>query len=304
MSSTTNRPPQAHDIEEALHRFEIPPTRAAVAALHLATPVSTICGIDAHIRDRHYTWRGNSVPAGFGAGANARKACELAAAGWGAGDVPVDHSGSCLKVLRSGAHNLVAGGFLYGKGEILCGIEIQNPEKVAEHWLTLGDWGKTGVIELDGEAYLIGGDERVAIIHGMLRAGGGDFDGGGGTYSDLTDDGEVGEMIQRMLDLENIEAYSIGSRLPGTTDIDYVGYLRDGGVEYCVIIPCTIGAGLSVGAPSGAAAPRTIDWYKSRGEDVAWYGVDGYSPLEPARLEPGWVARHKASQISVIIRPS
>jgi hypothetical protein len=298
MRHDTTQPPTLNEIVETLERFEVPPSKMGAAALHLATPRASVCGIDVHIRENQYLWRGRSVRSGFGVEGTARRVTELAVGGWRPGDERMDLGGSCLKPVRSGAHNLIAGAFLYGSCEVLCGVEIENPEAVAEAWLRGGHVGSNGVVEIAGEAYLTSGDERVVIIHGLRDQDLTDRDQGG-----VVEDPEVvGLLIQQMLDLDTVEAVGIGSRFTGTLDIDYIGTISDAGSTYSVVVPCTVGRALSIGAPHGAASPNVIDWYNSRKEEISWWGVYGYSPIEPARLEPGWVARHDASGISVILR--
>lgn len=298
MSIKNIQPPSLEQVTAVIERFEVQPSKMAAAALHLATPENSVYGIDIHHRGKHYLWRGSSVAQGFGVAGCAGRAVELAALSWRPGESGLDLEGDCLKVVRSGAHNLIAGSFLYGGGEILCGVEIKDPLKVAEAWLRRDLWGRSGVVEIDGDAYLVSGDERVVVIHGEES----DLSEGSAINCDIEDTETVGKLIQTMLDLDTIEAVGIGSRVAGTTDIDYIGTITEGGVVYDVIIPCTIGAGLSIGAPSGVAAPSTIDWYRSRRGEVAWFEIGGYAPIEPARLEPGWVARHDNSGLSVIVR--
>lgn len=251
-----------------------------------------------------------------------RAAAGLASIGWRAGETALDLTGDCLKAVRSGAFMLVAGGFLHNGPLILCDVDASEALKVGSGWLKYDARDRSGVVEIEGRSYITHGDARVVYIHntgrentsgesggeGRLRVGRsrdtGAGDGGDDRQTrEVRDIDSIGNIIANRLSLSYVEAATIGSRFAGTTDIDYVSTIEAGdGERYQIIIPCTIGEAVSIGAPRGVAVPSVLDWYKVRSEEDVWYEVAGYVPVEHARFEPGWVAQHVESGTSVIIR--
>lgn len=304
-------PPTHQEIAETINRFIVDEDSYERAALHLATGSEAIVGIDVLVGETEYRWRGATMPKPTGGGLESicRAAAGLASIGWKPGEGALDLTGDCLKAVRSGAYVLVEGGFLHKSPLILCDLNVSEALKVGAAWLRYGYEERSGVIEIDGQRYITHGDRRVVYIHntGRDKEDGKDIElfsrrnrVNAHTKHDIDD---IGDIISRRLSLTHIEAATIGSRFSGTTDIDYVSTVEaDDGRRYQIIIPCTIGEAVSIGAPRGVAVPNVLDWYKVQRDGDDWYEVSGYVPMERARFEPGWVAQHVASGVSVIIR--
>lgn len=294
-------PLQPEAVVDRLLSLPVLASQRGAAALHLLTPVDSVVGIHVSIGETDWTWRGvrRSAPRSLDSAALCRAAADLVREAWRPSDTPVNLTGACLKPVRSGAHILIGGTFLYNGPEILVGVNVEHPSRVAAAWLSKYERGVdvAGVIELDGEPYLIQGDDRVVRISGTT--GPVEVPVASGEY----DSSMVRSFIQSSLRLSTVEPATIGSRAVHTTDVDYVGSIDDRGERYDVIIPATIGRGMSVGAPHGVAVPAVSDWYGVE-NGAPWYGIAGFEPVERALLEPGWVARHSESGIYVLIRPS
>jgi hypothetical protein len=295
MSTTV---PTPETIEAKIAALNVIPEQHEAAALHLATPVGCVVGVHVRIEDGSYQWRGRRV--GRIEDGDLTRICAgastLALLGWQAGDLALKIEGNCLKVVRSGAYMLIGGSFMYGGPEILCNVEPDTAIEIAAHWLKLQSPPQSGVLEVNGVQYLTCGDTKAVFIHRV------DGTLSGWSQQSQFDVDEIGAVIQARLGLDDLEAASIGSRFVGTVDIDYVGKLHTDNGSYQVVIPCTIGTSVSIGAPSGVAVPNTQDWCRGHRDGEAWDEIDGYTKLEPARFEPGWVALHEASRTPVIIR--
>jgi len=290
-----NDVPTASEISKKIRELELSNEKAEAAALHLATATSALVGVQVRIEEETYRWRGAKVSRGGDLESICSQAAALGVIGWRSGDRFLSMEGSCLKSVRSGAYILIGGSFLHGGPEILCDTDEDQAVAVAEQWLLRGG-RHSGVIEVAGEQYLAHGDERVMRIH---RTNG---TGRTKTTKDPLTSTRVGELIAEKLHIDDIEAATIGTRCPGTIDVDYVGTIETAQGPYQVVVPCTIGIGVSIGAPSGVAVPNLIGWQQAGGEGEPWYEIEGYTTIEPARLEPGWVARHEATSTNVIIR--
>jgi len=290
--------PTPATLEAKITALAVAPEQHEAAALHLATPVGCVVGVHVRIEEDSYVWRGRSV--GRMEGGDLARICAqastLALTGWQAGDRALDLAGNCLKAVRSGAYMLIGGSFLYGGPEILCNVDADTAIEVASQWLELQSPPQSGVLEVNDVQYLTHGDARAVFIH---RIDGSPI---GSSNQAPFDIDTVGAVIQTRLGIDELEAASIGSRCAGTVDVDYVGKIHTEAGTYQVVVPCTIGQSVSIGAPSGVAVPDMQDWYRARREGEAWGGIEGYSKLEPARFEPGWVALHEASRTPVIIR--
>lgn len=290
--------PTPETIAAKIAALGVEPEHHEAAALHLASPVGCVVGVHVRIEDNSYQWRGRSVARAGGADLmrTCAEASTLTLAGWQSGDRALDFEGNCLKAVRSGAYMLIGGSFLYGGPEILCNVEADTAIEVAAQWLELQNPPQSGVLEVNGVQYLTHGDTRAVFIHRV--------DSSSGDLPNRTtfDIDTVGAVIQERLGFTDLEAASIGSRCAGTVDVDYVGKIETGVGTYQVVVPCTIGDSVSIGAPSGVAVPHMQDWYRARREDETWSDIEGYTILEPARFEPGWIALHEASRTPVIIR--
>lgn len=294
----SNTVPTPETIEAKIAALNVAPEQHEAAALHLATPVGCVVGVHVRIEDDSYQWRGRRV--GRVEDGDLARICAVASTlalwGWQAGDRALQLDGNCLKAVRSGAYMLIGGSFMYGGPEILCNVEPDAAIEVAAHWLELQSLPQSGVLEVNGVQYLTHGDAKAVFIHridGALS---------GWSHQAQFDVDTVGSVIQARLGLSDLEAASIGSRCAGTVDVDYVGKLYTEEGTYQVVIPCTIGQSVSIGAPSGVAVPNMQDWYRGHRDEEAWGEIDGYTKLEPARFEPGWVALHEASRTPVIVR--
>lgn len=290
--------PTPTTLEAKITALAVAPEQHEAAALHLATPGGCVVGVHVRIEDDSYVWRGRSV--GRAEGDDLARICTqastLALTGWRAGDRALDLTGNCLKAVRSGAYMLIGGSFLYGGPEILCNVDADTAVEVAAQWLELQSPPQSGVLEVNDVQYLTHGDARAVFIHRI------DGSPSGSSNQAPFDIDTVGAVIQTRLGIDGLEAASIGSRCAGTVDVDYVGKIHTEDGTYLVVIPCTIGQSVSIGAPSGVAVPNMQDWYRARREGESWVDIEGYRKLEPARFEPGWVAVHEASRIPVIIR--
>jgi len=287
--------PTTSEISKKIQELELDNDKMEAAALHLATATNALVGLQVRIEDEAYRWRGATVRRGGDLESICSQAATLSVIGSRSGDRFLSMEGSCLKSVRSGAYILIGGSFLHGGPEILCDTDEDQAVAVAEQWLLRGD-RHSGVIEVAGERYLIHGDERVMRIH---RTNG---TGRTKTTKDPLTPARVGELIAEKLNIDDIEAATIGTRCPGTIDVDYVGTIETNQGPYQVVVPCTIGVGVSIGAPIGVAVPNLIGWHQAGWAGEPWYEIEGYSSIEPARLEPGWVARHEGTSTNVIIR--
>lgn len=290
--------PTPEMIEAKIKSLNVAPKQYEAAALHLATPTGCVVGVQVRIVEDSYLWRGRRTSR-TGDGNLAlicAEACTLSLAGWRDGDRAMDLEGHCLKAVRSGAYMLIGGSFMYGGPEVLCDVEAETAIEVAEHFMRLQNLPQGGVLDVGGVQYLTHGDARAMFIHRID----GNLTGPGKLESFDID--TIGLEIQARLDLDDLEAASIGSRCAGTLDVDYVGRLHADGGTYQVVIPCTIGQSASIGAPSGAAVPNVRDWYFGHRDTDTWDEIEGYTKLEPARFEPGWVALHDTSRTPVIIK--
>jgi hypothetical protein len=304
-----NQPLTREEVSSVLNKLSIfeqdNTDRYLEAALHLATPKKSVIGIDITLERDLITWRGATIKCTPGRGLE--DAVSLATSRWRKEDEALDLEGSFLKPLRSGAHNIVYGTFLYNAPHVLCGTEVDNPAEVAQAYLKnrvneaaankIGPGSRVvdGVVEILGNTYLVHGGEKSLYIHGVE---------GGKILKNLNlyDTKIVGEIVKDYLKINDLEEAKIGSRLAGTLDVDYVGRFFENGACYEVIVPCTVGGGLNIGAAYGVASPDTFDWYSSRKTTEPWYKLRDYTPIEPARLEPGWVARHEPSGTTLIVR--
>jgi len=292
------QPPTVDAVCERIAHTSLPPTSIAAAALHLLSPVSTLVGMHIHCDPEQWVWGTESVAAPRSL--RLRGVVEAAAA-FVQRRSPLDAqyldlTGSCLKPIRSGAYHLLGGAFLYSAPELLIAPDIADPAAVGLSWIraAAGSPDAVGIIDLDGVSYLVHGDDRVIAIHSTTT-------NHHRTNLPQWDVETVQVLISELLDLDDVEAASIGSRLTNTVDIDYVGSISAAGERYEIIVPSTIGAGLVLGAPHGSAVPEVGSWYAGPRE-TPWRPLDGYDPIEPARFEPGWVARHRASGVCVIVR--
>jgi hypothetical protein len=295
--------PRPHPIEHvaaALQRLSVAAPVRFEAALHLASPARSAVGLDITV-DPEPRWRGRSAPAPTDGSIEeaARAAVGLITPGWCSDDDVIDLDGQCLKIMRSGAHLVAFGAQLHTGAHLLLDPAIGEAELVAAAWIEAWRRGvrAPAVWEVHAEQFLVEGDAHSVVLRPAAR--------GAEVYGETVDcwaevDELAGELTD-VLDLERIEVATLGSRSNDTVDVDYVGSYtcRRGAFE--VIVPATLGRCSVIGAPHGEAGPEVRDWYGT-GESLAWYDLEGFVPLEPSLTEPGWVARHVASGIAVIVR--
>lgn len=297
---STHLPLTFHELVDCLSRFPLESGQRVAATLHLATDTTSVVGISIRQEGSVWTWRGGQVDIDERASIEdiAETVVSFCSNMWRDGDVRVDPTGHCLKPIRSGAHTLIAGSFLYGGGELLVDGAVPDPVSVGVAWLTRGDEpARAGVITHRGETYIVQPGPGACIIHSTSQHGDARVIHEAAWGAD-----EVCDLLRDTLTLDDIEAATIGSRVPDTTDIDFVGSYTIDGSAFDVIIPATLGRGLVLGAPHGAAVPARVDPY-TRGERDAWSELlRDWDPIEPARFEPGWVARHRVSGIYAILR--
>lgn len=286
------------------------------AALHLATPATVGVGLQASQSTLldfdgqpliEWRWRGqiqrfvlrdSDDPIALDAACDA--AARFAADGWAVADEPLELSGAALKAVRSGSYIVMFGTFLYDAPQLLVDPTVCDPLGVAACWLNEAQ--PTGIVQYDGASYLTGGDESAVTVHALEGYAGGDPSPNGPVAID-----DVRHELEDALGIDAMVAATIGSRLPHSIDVDYVGETELHGVRYTVIVPATVGLAANVGAPYGVAAPVLDDVYGSvskasgSAEAYAWDEISDFDAVEPARLEPGWIARHR-SGITVILR--
>jgi hypothetical protein len=282
------------------------------AALHLATPTSVGVPLQAAqnvlIDDDgqpviEWRWRGQTQSfqvvdsdGNIGLDAACDAAARFAADAWAAGDEPVELSGKALKAIRSGSYVVVFGSFLYDAPQILVDPLVADPIGVAARWLE--DASPNGILQHGEASYLTSGDDTTVTIHPMIGGS------GSGTAPTAVGIEDVRAELEGTLGIDEMVAATIGSRLPHSIDVDYVGETEIRGVRYTVIVPATIGTAANIGAPYGVSAPVLDDVYGSTAgsaDEYLWDELAEFEAVEPARLEPGWIARHR-SGITVILR--
>lgn len=275
--------------------------------VHAATPQSAVIGIDITITDDRFEWRGASVMLDDDPHVLAGDVCALVRSCWRSDDVPIDDDTFALKVVRSGAHHVAFGADFYIPRQLCVDATFPDAAAIARAYLRSSlrssgtDFtGGSGVQQLSGTDCLVADNGRVVTIVSS-QTGHCDSDETRPWDSIDTVDA-VGVELAAAFGVGSFDAATIGARTPDTIDVDYVGARYIDGVAYEIIVPATLGAACVLGAPHGAAASAVRNWYQHPGPG-AWFGVDGYTPIAPAGVEPGWLARHEASGIVVIIRP-
>lgn len=291
--------PSVEDLCDALaqldHRYAT--TKAAV---HLATPVDVVLGMGVSSTRFTVEYRGEAVviPYHLDLTEAAERLHGLILRGHRTADRYLDLTAEpahWLKTMRSGAHWYVFGAnVLFG----LPHIRLFMPPTEGLVSVLLEGAGHSGVYSVGAERYLVDGDDRIIEVRRLRPVK--ELE-----PVPLSDPDDAVQRLQHRLEellgeegrILNVTVFP--DRIPGVTEVEYVFAFR----QYQLIIPAAVAtSGWVVGAQHANTLPSTPATHDGASSEFGPV-PDGWDPIEPARWEPGTVARHTESGITAICRP-
>jgi hypothetical protein len=168
-TAATVAPPTVEQVQAALNLLELDPRLHRQAALHLATPTSSVLGVDITKSTEGWCFRGETIPEGPRA---VEEAVMLATLGHDLGDRYLDLSGDparWCKLVRQGDVQVLAGaGLLFRMPPVQADptVPLGDVVMVTRLWLTDPTFRPPAVLEGRCGALLVdGGRELVTITH-------------------------------------------------------------------------------------------------------------------------------------------
>lgn len=289
--------PDTHAINAAMLR--LPHGWCRGAAVHLALPVDCVVGIDARFDGEVWTWRDHSVAE---TGDFAADAADLAARGHRDGDFYLDLAGDpagWVKTLRSGARRIVYGmDALFGGPLISADDDVTNAQVAA----VVGARVHSG---LGGVPTVVGDGENAVLVDGTAASWVVRSVSHGETEQEVCRRVDAVEPISvitnAVYDLgarliaelggSELETVVLGSRRPGTLDVEYL--CRVG--SWDVVVPATVSATCEM---VGVIMADTTPAAKSTAENLP----GGFTLVGEARHEQALVAEHDESCWRVLLQ--